>query len=313
LQPEKFARSSHVFSASTNQRRPMSHEILTTEAHLPGTNTARALLSLLFVQLLLLIPILQPAKEPRLAVWAAYALPLTLVAWLVLAIRLARQGSASASSLLCWLGILLICGGPAFDMTATLIHTPDLSREANPVVRVLLDSGHSLPFVFVYGAVGQGLYLSFLCVLWLALLRHRPYLLASVGGERTFFRFLKSATGGGSLTWRQWLLPLRWADLPAAYHCVWLLAVALWSETPYRVLLGLEWFGLVPDLRWQVTTIGLVVGFGAYFVWLWRTSRQPSSPKGILELAGENPLGPSGNSVPLSAAEFDSAKPNVSS
>jgi hypothetical protein len=251
----------------------MSDVVSNSESPQPGTNTARAILSVFFLQLLALVAILWPAPQPRLAVWAAYALPFALAVCLILAIRFARQGSASAPSLAAWLGVTLICGTATFDMAATLIHSPDLRREGNPVVRVLLDSGHSSRFVLAYGGIAQGLYLSCLCALWLALLRHRPRLLDSVRGERTFFRFLRSATGGAELSWRQWLLPLRWAELPAAYHSLWILAVTLWSGTMDRLYLGLEWFGLVADLRWQVIVGGVASGLGGYFAWLWRASR----------------------------------------
>jgi hypothetical protein len=171
------------------------------------------------------------------------------------------------------LGVILILGAASFDMIATLIHSPDLSRECNPVARALLDSGHSVPFVLGYGLLMQGLFLACQCVLWVALLRHWPCLVASVRGESTFLRFLKSAMGGAQLTWRQSLLPLRWSELPTAYHFLWIVAVVLWSGAAYRVLLGLEWFGFVPDLRWQVLAVGITLGLIAYFALLWRASR----------------------------------------
>jgi hypothetical protein len=246
----------------------------TNEPSLPGNSAARALLAVALLAALALAAVLWPAPRPVGAIWVAYALPVACAACLALAIRLARLGPAPASRLAALLGTTLLLGAGGFDMAATLAHSPDLAREGNPLARALLDSGHSSRFVLGYGLLGQGLYLSCLCVLWLALLRHWPRLVGSVRDQPTFPRFLKGATGGAGLTWRQWLLPLRWSELPRAYHCLWILAVVLWSGAVDRLFLGLEWFGLVPPIRWPVLAVGVTAALAGYFGCLWRASRQ---------------------------------------
>ena len=173
------------------------------------------------------------------------ALPFLAVC-LSVVIRLAHRGTGHAPPLAVALGVVFILGGAGLDIGATLIHTPDLANEGNLFVQLLFQSGHSRTFVIVFATIGQTLYVTTLCTLWVGLLRHRSTLIESVKGVRSPFRFLKAATGGADLRWRQWLLPLRMADLPWAYHVVWLLAVVLLAGATDRWFLGLEWFQLVP-------------------------------------------------------------------
>jgi hypothetical protein len=204
---------------------------------------------------------------------AAYALPPLLAVCLILAVRLARLGTASIPAFALMLGAAWVMGGAALDITATLIHTPDLRREANPIARALLDSGHALPFVFGYAFVGQGLYVLLLCVLWAGLLRHRADLALSLRAYPSPLLFVKAATGGAELTWRQWLLPLRMSELPRSYYALWTIAVIMLAGVADRWFLGLEWFGLVPHVRVFVVVVAIAIGLACYLRWLWYASR----------------------------------------
>ena len=65
-------------------------------------------------------------------------------------------------------GLAFAAGGAALDVVATVLHTPDLSLEENPVARALLDGGHSLSFVYGYAFVCQALLVALLAVVWAA-------------------------------------------------------------------------------------------------------------------------------------------------
>jgi hypothetical protein len=245
---------------------------------IPGNREARSLLLVSSLAACAVILVVFPfGLFPGLTVPAAYALPVLLTLCLVLAVGLARAGTAGAPAAATLLGIAFILGGPTFDIVATVIHTPDLKLEANPIARTLLDSGHTLPFVYAYGFVAQGLLVLVQCALWVGLLRHRRILVESLRGFPSLLLFLKAATGGAELTWRQWLFPLRAADLPRAYHLLWLLAVLLLAGVVYRWYLGLEWFGLVPFVRWPVVVLAVVGGLAGYLTWLWYASREDAA------------------------------------
>src|SRR5262249_41400670 len=134
-------------------------------APLPGGTAARdLLLTALASTAFTLVFVLDGFAAYR--VPAAYALPAVLVVNLALAVRLARAGRAAVPIVAAVLGCAFVVGGAAFDIFATVLHSPNLSDEGNPVARALLDAGHPVAFLYGYAAVGQSLYLLFLCTLW---------------------------------------------------------------------------------------------------------------------------------------------------
>ena len=69
----------------------------------------------------------------------------------------------------------------------------------------------------------------------------------------SFPRFFKAVTGGADLTWRQYLLPLRKAELPQAYPCAMALAVlGPLLGSGGHILAGLGWLGLIPRVHFSV-------------------------------------------------------------
>ncbi len=86
-------------------------------------------------------------------------------------------------------------------------------------------------------------------------------------------RFLKAATGGAHLTWRQWIIPLKMSELPRAYPLCWVMVVVLVAGQVDRWYLGLQWFNLVSSIRFVVFGVALFVGLVAYFFWLWLAAR----------------------------------------
>lgn len=212
------------------------------------------------------------------AIWApsAFVLPPLLVVCLCLAIRLALSGTVTAPAGLLIPGVVFFVGGAVFDIAATLYHSPDLGQEANPIARSLLDSSYPLAMVYGLGGICQVLYVSLVCVLWAALLRHRSFLLASLHEIRSPMAFLKAATGGRGLTYRQWLFPMRLSEFADADYAVWVLAVGLFGGGVDRRYLGFEWFGLVSGLRPVVMSASVVVAICVYLAWLWSESRTPT-------------------------------------
>ena len=201
----------------------------------------------------------------------AYALPIPVIGLLFTSYRVWLRGEDRSSIPILWIGWGYLFGGISFDMAATIIHSPDLSQEMNPIARILLDSGHALSFVYIYGFVMQGILLFFYCILWAGFLRHNRLYLKSVYqlGSRSYWFFFKAATGGGNLTWRQWLLPISLNDLPSAYHILWFTApyLVLGSAT-YRYLLGLQWFDLFPFVN-RILLGGTILGLAFLIEMIW--------------------------------------------
>lgn len=221
----------------------------------------------------------------RLHLYTAYSLPAFGLLVLVTLDRLANQGATRLPRAVSWCGASFIVGGAIADIAVTVAHSPDLSMEGNPYVRVLLDSQHSLTFVYIHALVTQSLYITLFCGIWLGFLKHRQTIAVTIAAAapRTIPDFFKAATGGAHLTLRQWLLPLRLSEVPLLYHNIWLVAIpVVFGISLFRWYAALEWLGVVqPDTisRIGVVLHGVVSALVIYFMAIWRMARTVSLPK----------------------------------
>jgi len=88
----------------------------------------------------LFVPAARPAAIPT-----AYAIPLILIIALFLAVRILVAGAQPLPWGIVIAGCAFVVSRAIFDIFATVIHSPNLTQETNPVARLLLDSGHSNP------------------------------------------------------------------------------------------------------------------------------------------------------------------------
>jgi len=201
----------------------------------------------------------------------AYILPLTFLFAIVLVVLLYLQGRSTLPKIPLMAGLLFSIGGVMLDAVATVINTPNLEEEANVIARMLLESGHSVGFVYVYGAVSQTLYLILVCGLWVTFLRHRDTLITSAMSTlpKTRLEFVKAATGGAHLSWRQYFLPLKVSELPRSYHLMLFLAVTLTGCMLFNWYLGLSWFDVLPTSHTIAIIICIIFSVMIYTAWLW--------------------------------------------
>ncbi len=201
----------------------------------------------------------------------AYLIPFLLTYGVVLSIQIYRTAEDPLSMIPFISGISFVVGGAAFDMIATYLKTPTLAREGNPIARALLDSGHSLNFVFTYAIVSQLLYVLWVCILWGAFLKHKDTLihLAKRRNSNSFAEFIKTATGGEKLTWRQYFLPLTLKELPELYYLVWIFPPGLIVGSLIRWYWGFVWFELISVPLSLVMIITFLLIIVVYCGWLW--------------------------------------------
>jgi len=203
-------------------------------------------------------------------------------------------------------GAVFVGGGAAFDVIATLLHSPDLSNEANPVARFLLDSGHSVTFVLVYGALCQTLLTIGSIFLWGALLSQRVTIVDSVrDSSPTFPKFMKAILGGANKSWKQIFFPRLFryhGDRSARYfYTLWVLAALLVGGAGFRWYLGLEWFGFSPLNREFVGVASMLLGLAGYFAWTWRAVQRANDRSAIAEavLVSDGPVMDGGRAVEM--------------
>jgi|GEM_PF-958998 len=221
-----------------------------------------------------------PADSWRLHLYTAYSLPALGLLALVLLDRLVNQGKTSLPRGITLGGGLFIVGGAMLDMAVTVAHSPNLELEGNPYVRILLDSQHSLTFVYIHALFTQSLYITLFCGIWIGFLRHRQIIVQTISASspRSWLEFLKAATGGSHLTVRQWLFPIRPSEAPLLYHYVWLVAIpVVFGISLFRWYAAMEWLGLVePTDGTRVCVIlhGVFSTLVLYLLALWRLYQQ---------------------------------------
>ena len=213
-----------------------------------------------------------PADSWKVHLYTAYSLPAMGLIALVLLDRLVNQGKTGLPWGITVCGGLFIVGGAILDIAVTVAHSPDLELEGNPYVRILLDSQHPLPFVYLHALFTQSLYITLFCGIWIGFLRHRQILVETISAAspRNWVEFLKAATGGSHLSIRQWLFPIRPSEAPIIYHYVWLIAVPIvFGISLLRWYAAMEWIGIVePTLstRFYVVLHGVLSALVLYLL-----------------------------------------------
>ena len=169
----------------------------------PGNTEAKLLLFLALFAAVLGLVVLLFKRASTAVVATTYTLPFLLLLAVTIAFKLFRKGTATVSGAPVAIGLIFIAGGAIFDMVATVVHTPDLRSEGNPVARALLDSGHRVSTVYVYAIIAQSLAVALIMLFWLSFIRHCRLLIESLNSPQDVKNFIKAATGGAQLTWRK--------------------------------------------------------------------------------------------------------------
>jgi hypothetical protein len=250
---------------------------------LPGRRSALVVVTSMVLLFLVAIAVFLPLARPWIVPLCASVIPMFALA-LAAAVPLAAAGKSDAPAAPLLAGWAAILGGAACDIFATVFHSPDLAREGNPTLRGLLDNGVPLEQVFLYGAASQALFIALALVLWLGLLKHRHTLAATMPPSGSLLTYLKARTGGRELSYRQWICPLAYAELPWANHVAWSLGFIFVGASVYRFYLALEWYGVAPLdplwVRFVAPSVVLVAMCWWYAVWLRGAQRRQSSDIG---------------------------------
>jgi hypothetical protein len=229
---------------------------------------------ILYGSFILVVLLLFVVYTPYLAAFRvplALLLPFLLIYGIVLAIRIYQAVDMHLPLVPFLSGSLLLAGGATFDGIVTIIKSPTLSREANPIARSLLDSGISPALVIFHGTISQIAFVLFVCILWAAFLKHKDTMIALTKSknEQSGWGFIKAALGGAHLSWRQFLIPYKFSEFPIPYYLLWPIPVCLIWAGIHRWYLGFVWLGL-PSLPLDVTvTFATVLPLVGYIIWLW--------------------------------------------
>jgi hypothetical protein len=223
------------------------------------------------------------ADTHRLRLLTSYLLPVFAGAILLAVWRLGRLGPGPVGLTRFAAGAVFLAVAASFDLVVTARSDPYLTLEANPYIRVLLDeTEHPLALIYAHVVLTQLIFVSSFVASWWAFLRHRTTILDSIraAAPETWPAFVKAATGGGRLTYRQWLFPFKPDEIPNPYHSVWPAALAVsFGTSLLRYWAAAEWLQFVPPstpLRLAVLFGGVGGTLAAYYYWLAHHWRHPS-------------------------------------
>ncbi len=107
-------------------------------APLPGSREACAFVLLSLFAVVVLTPIIYMGLYPSLGPPVAYTLPVFLALCGIVVFQFARAGDAAPPLVLTIVGLAYIIGGATFDIVVTLVHSPDLALEGNPIAAAYL-------------------------------------------------------------------------------------------------------------------------------------------------------------------------------
>ncbi|MCP4343921.1 MAG: hypothetical protein GY795_00140, partial [Desulfobacterales bacterium] len=188
-------------------------------------------------------------------------LPVCYVFLLWTALRLAAKGTDAPVISVLIFGIFFIAGGAVFDLSSTIVSSPDLEREGNVYIRHLLDSGHSLAFAYFYLFLGIILTDGSDIVLLIALLKNRSLIASKIVLSKN-----RSSTV---------------SNTDVYFHIFWLIAILNISSDIKHWMDGIGWHGII---LYQITRESVRMGclyfcLSLYTVLLWETYRQLYQPE----------------------------------
>jgi len=160
------------------------------------------------------------------------------------------------------LGGLVVVGGTTFDIVNTIIQTPDLSFEGNPVARLFLDNHFSVSFIYTLGAFGQSLVVLFTLLLWAVFLKTYPFLLSEMQNNPPK-SLICTILGGAQASYIDLLI----GRIEPIYTVTAVVPLLVGSFF-YRWYLGLEWLGLVPISRVLVPSLAVFFSLVAYLYFM---------------------------------------------
>jgi hypothetical protein len=216
---------------------------------------------------------------PEHAVMTACIFPVMTIPVMVRILKLGDRGGTPIPYRPAIWGSAFIILAAMMDLGCTLMMSPMLEDEGNIYLRRLLDAGCAIESVYVYIFITQVLFVSMFVIVWVSFLQHYPLLVQSivVSDPQTTVEFLKSATGGAHLTWRQWIIPLRPSEVPLLYHCFWFAAVGvIFGISIFRYYAALEWLSIVPvsiEGRIMTASLGIAGSLLSYLYILHQESR----------------------------------------
>jgi len=146
----------------------------------------------------------------------------------------------------------IIVGGSLFDISITLIKSPDLSREANIVIAMMFDRGYSLGFIKLYNLVMQILFIStMICFLLLSCRSFKP--ITSSINKDSIFKVIPQVYAGEGRGYKEYIL----SKIDPLYFNASMAPIVV-AVCLFRIYCGFEWIEIVKIS--SVSRVCVVIG-----------------------------------------------------
>lgn len=158
-----------------------------------------------------------------------------------------------------WIGTFLIISGSMMDMITTVMHSPDLAREGNFMVLMLLEVHATLAFIYLFMLMFQIVFVTLSVSLWACFLKTYTDIVSLIPYKNvlTTFRWLYGAGQVSNLNWvfNRKLDP---------YFAISLMTIFLVMTQFLRWYVVLEWFEVIPiAINFRIMAVLTVAGMGA--------------------------------------------------
>lgn len=210
-------------------------------------------------------------KRPMVQLVAIFCIIPQLIALNILSFQLLSKARNLLLSKTFIAGCIFMVGGAFFDIAATIYHTPDLKREANPIVRFLFSNGFSISFIYIYGIIAQFLTILWSGFLWAAFIRHRTLWLNTVMllKPKSFSAFIRFSFSGKPLGIIDFLIPFGKGRSKKISFIFWIIIPTVVGIYLHRWLLGFHWFKLLTDIpKYEGGIFGIIIAYVIFFIWL---------------------------------------------
>lgn len=208
------------------------------------------------------ISILFLLKPPNITLAALYLFGFFATAFMLIltSIKVLQNSNGHINNRLLWGGCFIILGGVFFDVINTIIGSPDLSLESNPIVLYMSRNRLSLNSIYLLGFLGQVTLITMATLLWAVFLKNFNFLVEHLKGSSGRILFYEII--GGKETTLFKLIIGKTNPFNVIMFCIPLFI----SIFIYRWYLGLEWLGLVPISRIIAPTVIICAAAVGYFI-----------------------------------------------
>lgn len=158
------------------------------------------------------------------------------------------------------LGVVLVFLGSAIDMMVTVICSPDLIEEGNPVLVALLNNNFSLQSVYLFTLSYQLLKVTITLFLWSSFLKAYARILKLIP-QKNFFTTTRWLLGAGKMSWSDFFLS---KNIQYELLVPSLIFVVSMSNI-FHWYVALEWLEFVPYIA-STAVWACIIGFISFFI-----------------------------------------------